>query len=331
MIVVCPNCAAHYGIARDTFGQNARIVRCSACDFEWEAAPGDVEASDVDQAAEASPVDDGEQGAITPDIDESRFGEGLGDTTFDEMRPAELEQTVAAVEPVAPAWKGGISPAAGELSDREERGFDDERANEPDLAIEEAVEFSDLDVDSAAMSEPIDIAAEVEDDSSLPVRDADDSVPAQPKRPKRRLLMATGGAAALALSLGILVAAEGPIIRAFPGAAGVYSLFGLAPAPPGAGLDIRDVSSSREWSGSEDVLIVAGTVANVATGPRGLPPLRVTLFDGDRSEIQAVVVQPAKPTLAEGESVPFMARIPSPAVSARRVVVSFQLSAAEHG
>src|SRR5574338_1111771 len=56
MIVVCPGCTAHYGIDREAFGLNARLVRCSACDYEWEAAPGELEASDLDAAAARLPA-----------------------------------------------------------------------------------------------------------------------------------------------------------------------------------------------------------------------------------------------------------------------------------
>jgi predicted Zn finger-like uncharacterized protein len=323
MIVVCPGCAAHYGIDREAFGLNARIVRCSACDYEWEAAVAEFEPADLDQASGLL-AETAEGGAVSrPTDDVGHQEDASGDTLFDQVvgAPADAPRSPAAAELEERAWQDTVFPDGGLRSDAPGSNMGGERDTEPDFAPE-AVVFSEPGDDSSAASG----AASAEEPPPSP-----DAGYGSPARRRGRLLMAAGGAVALVLAMGVLVVAQGPISSALPGAAAIYSTFGLAPAPLGAGLDIRDVSSSREWSGTADVLVVAGTVANVATGTRGLPALRVTLFDADRSEIQTVVVQPVKTTLAEGESVPFVARIPNPAVAARRVVVSFQIPSAEHG
>ena len=326
MIVVCPSCAAYYGVDREAFGLYARVVRCSACDHEWEAVPGDYEPADVNPAAElrGDRLDEGPVAAGLFDGAPAR--EDASDTSYDQDLgvPTEVTQRPAADGSEEGSWQNATIPDAGLRADDLQADAGGERVSEPDSAPQEAIVFLESDNESSLTSE----AAIASEDRPPPPADAGDPAPS-PSR--RRLFMATGGAAALLVSLVVLIAAERPIIRAWPGAAAVYSIFGLAPAPPGAGLDIQDVSSSREWSGTEDVLIVAGIVANVAAGPRELPPLRVTLFDADQSEVQAVVVQPVKATLVEGERVPFVARIPNPGMAARRVVVSFQLPAAGHG
>jgi predicted Zn finger-like uncharacterized protein len=323
MIVVCPSCAAYYGVDREAFGLYARVVRCSACGHEWEAIPGDYEPADLKRTGElrADRLDEGPvaaglfDGAPTrEDASDTSYDQGLGVPTEATQRPAD--------ESEEGSWQN-TTPDAGLRPDDLQSDAGGERISEQDPGPQEAIAFSESENETLLTSEAA-IAAE---DRPPPPAAVDDPAP-PPSR--HRLFMAAGAAAALLVCLVVLIAAERPITRAWPGAAAVYSLFGLAPAPPGAGLDIRDVSSSREWSGSEDVLIVAGTVANVAAGPRELPPLRVTLFDADRSEVQAVVVQPVKATLLEGESVPFVARIPHPAMAARRVVVSFQPPSAGH-
>ncbi len=322
MIVVCPSCAAHYAIDRDEFGPSARTVRCSACHHEWEAVPDEYGAAEGDPAISASLSDRAEEEAVA----------GLSDApsqadVSDDISP---DQVVAAAGPTQQL--SGDQPADDALEDQiiiPDGGMPPdpgERLAEPDPSPQETLAFSEPEAGPPLMGET---ATAVHDSQFPPPHAADfgdyDDASVPPGRRLRFLVIAAGSAAALVLFLVVLIAAERPIIRALPGAAAAYSVFGLAPAPPGAGLDIRDVSSSREWSGTEDVLIVAGTVANVATGPRGLPPLRVTLFDTDHAEVQAVLVQPVKATLAEGESVPFVARIANPAIAARRAVVSFQL------
>ena len=326
MIVVCPSCAAYYGVDREAFGLYARAVRCSACDHEWEAVPGDYEAADISRTAELR-ADRPDEGPVAAGLlDGAPAREDASDTSYDQDLdvPTEATQRPAAVESEEGSWENTAIPDPGLRAGDPQSDAAGELVREPDTGPQEAVAFSEWENESLLTSE----AAVVAEDRPPPPADASD--PAPPTA-RHRLFMAAGAAAALLVCLVVLIAAERPITRAWPGAAAVYSLFGLAPAPPGAGLDIRDVSSSREWSGSEDVLIVAGTVANVAAGPRELPPLRVTLFDADRSEVQAVVVQPVKETLVEGESVPFVARIPHPAMTARRAVVTFQPPSAGHG
>jgi hypothetical protein len=127
----------------------------------------------------------------------------------------------------------------------------------------------------------------------------------------------------LLVSVGLLAASRGLILAAFPGAAGFYSAVGLAPGENFAeGLEIRGVNSIRSWSDGEQILTVAGDLANVAEQPRNLPMVRVVLVDGSDAEVQEVVVVPPKETLPGGETVRFEARISNPADTAERIKVS---------
>ncbi|HSO42088.1 MAG TPA: zinc-ribbon domain-containing protein [Rhodospirillales bacterium] len=140
----------------------------------------------------------------------------------------------------------------------------------------------------------------------------------------RTVVLAAGAVAAtLLVSVGLLAASRGLVMAAFPGAAGFYSAVGLAPADTFAsGLEIRDVSSTRSWSDGEQILTVAGDLANVARQPRSLPMVRVVLVDGSDAEVQEVVVLPPGETLPVGESIRFEARISNPADTAERIKVS---------
>ena len=97
----------------------------------------------------------------------------------------------------------------------------------------------------------------------------------------------------------------------------------------GEGLEFRDVSSSREWSGAEEVLVIQGVVANVLKDPATLLPVRVALYDSDDHEVQAVTVPSDQNRIKPGESVRFEARIANPSLSAQRIRVSFSTPGTE--
>lgn len=161
-----------------------------------------------------------------------------------------------------------------------------------------------------------------------PPPDGDAAEAAKPRppllrRPGTAVLAAGAVAVTLLVSVGLLAATRGLVMAAFPGAAGFYSAVGLAPADTFAeGLEIRGVSSVRSWSDGEQVLTVAGDLANVARQPRSLPMVRVVLVDGSDAEVQEVVVLPPGETLPVGESIRFEARISNPADTAERIKVS---------
>jgi predicted Zn finger-like uncharacterized protein len=173
-------------------------------------------------------------------------------------------------------------------------------------------------------------ASEDETDAPPPASDNDTAEATSP--PRRGPLLRRHGAAVLAagavaatllVSVGLLAATRGLVLAAFPGAAGFYSAVGLAPADSFAeGLEIRGVSSTRSWSDGEQILTVAGDLANVAEQPRSLPMVRVVLVDGSDAEVQEVVVVPPGETLPVGESIRFEARISNPADTAQRIKVS---------
>ena len=113
------------------------------------------------------------------------------------------------------------------------------------------------------------------------------------------------------------------IVDLWPGAADIYSMASLGGEELGAGLDIRDVKSSREVEGGIDVLIVRGVVANVTEEDRMVPMIRVALYDGDGVEVQYVIAPPLKNRLQPGATIGFSAKLPEPSALARRLEVTF--------
>lgn len=141
---------------------------------------------------------------------------------------------------------------------------------------------------------------------------------------RKRLLVGGIAAAATLCALGALaIALREPIVGILPGAAGVYTAVGLVPDPIGDGLEIREVVSTRDREGGDDVLTIRGVVANVATGIQPLPPLRVSLWNASDEEVQFVTVSHGSGRLAPGESVTFEARIVEPRPEARILRVGF--------
>jgi hypothetical protein len=149
----------------------------------------------------------------------------------------------------------------------------------------------------------------------------------QPAQSSKR--RASGGViAALAVGaalivVAVLILARDPIVAAVPGAAKIYGMVGLAGEELGAGLDIRDVSSTREPTGESETLVIEGVIANTSNGPRNVPLVRVALFDADNEELQFVTISPDQLALPPGETVDFTARLENPAATARRIKVTF--------
>jgi predicted Zn finger-like uncharacterized protein len=112
------------------------------------------------------------------------------------------------------------------------------------------------------------------------------------------------------------------IVALWPQAAQYYDLVGLKTQPLGAGLDIANVTSTRNADG----LIVEGDITNKLGVPRTVPRLRVVLRDANRHELIFKIVDPPRERLLPGETSHFVVGFlpaPDPAVG---VVVTFSAS-----
>jgi hypothetical protein len=130
-------------------------------------------------------------------------------------------------------------------------------------------------------------------------------------------------AASLILLLG-LGAARDALIHAWPRAARLYRLVGLAGEPPGAGLAFRQVSSARHEENGTPTLVVEGEVANVSATARPVPDLVVLLEDGEGRAVQRWTVEPPRRELAPGGAATFRATLPAPSDAAARIVVTVE-------
>ena len=109
------------------------------------------------------------------------------------------------------------------------------------------------------------------------------------------------------------------VVAVWPPAARFYELAGLKIQPLGAGLDITNVSSTRNADG----LIVEGDITNRIGLPRTVPHLRVALRDANQHELVFKIVDPPRDRLLPGETSHFVVGfLPAPD-AAIGVVVTF--------
>jgi len=99
------------------------------------------------------------------------------------------------------------------------------------------------------------------------------------------------------------------IVALWPPAAQIYDLVGLKLLPLGVGLDITNITSTRNADG----LVVEGDISNKTGAPLAVPHLRVALRDVDKKELIFKVVDPPRERLLPGETSHFVvAFLPAP-------------------
>jgi predicted Zn finger-like uncharacterized protein len=109
------------------------------------------------------------------------------------------------------------------------------------------------------------------------------------------------------------------IIARWPVVARYYDLIGLKTEPLGAGLDIGNVTSTR----NPDGLIVEGDITNKTGVPHSVPHLRVALRDGSQKELVFKIIDPPRERLLPGETSHFVVGfLPAPDAAAG-VLVTF--------
>jgi predicted Zn finger-like uncharacterized protein len=122
-----------------------------------------------------------------------------------------------------------------------------------------------------------------------------------PPAPRRRHGAGLGWVFVLLLfvvALGVAYFGRDEIIAKWPLAARGYSLVGLAPDAPGAGLETKNVVLTRNVDG----VIVEGDITNKTGIPRPVPQLRVVLRDASEKDVAVKIVDPPKPRLLPGET-----------------------------
>jgi hypothetical protein len=89
------------------------------------------------------------------------------------------------------------------------------------------------------------------------------------------------------------------------------------------GLDFENVTVKREQQEGLDVLVVEGSILNVAGRPQEVPRIRVALRNQTHGEVYAWTTLPTRAVLGPRESLPFRARLASPPRETHEILVRF--------
>jgi predicted Zn finger-like uncharacterized protein len=119
------------------------------------------------------------------------------------------------------------------------------------------------------------------------------------------------------------VAGRDRIVKAWPPAARLYTQLGMPVEAPGSGLELRNITYSRETDGDATVLVVAGQVANVSKEPKDVPLLQGMLHDAHDKEVQQWNFPAKDNKLAPGAVTSFETRLRSPPADATGLVIGF--------
>ena len=141
-------------------------------------------------------------------------------------------------------------------------------------------------------------------------------LPAAARRRRARVatLVLTLAVAAVVL---IGVFGRNRIMTLFPASVPVYETLHLA-GSPGAGLEVT-VKPTR----TSDSLVITGDIVNSAGETRRIPRLRVTLRDGNKTDLDSKVIDPPVMTLPPGAIAHFNTTFEHPSITATGVAVTF--------
>jgi predicted Zn finger-like uncharacterized protein len=322
MLIACPNCQTSYDVSAASLGAEGRSVRCVRCREIWFAtAPAVVEtpAGEGDGIVSAAVASAQYQRRAAPGIgqpdpdpaidDPAGQGDDDGDDDF-------------SVDPNLAARAAGRSAAA----------FDDPF---PDDAGARAVAMDGADAFGAHESPPLAPAGDdtapatldavathqpAEDIESFAARRARRVARLKRKRGIHRPSLATIMLSLFAANVALL-GWRSDVVRVMPQTA---SLFGAIGLPVNLrGLAITDVTTTKEVHDGVTVLLVQGTIANIARQPRDVPRIRLAMRNAAGAEVYTWTSLPAQAILAPGDAEPFQTRLASPPADSQAVVVRF--------
>jgi predicted Zn finger-like uncharacterized protein len=143
----------------------------------------------------------------------------------------------------------------------------------------------------------------------------------------RRPVRSSGRSGGWVIVLGLIVVVAGLVLVAYLGRDSIVALW-PATAPvyrtlqltgqTGAGLEVTATPKR-----TPDTLVIDGSIVNSAGQPRRVPRLRVTLRDGNKSNLESKVIDPPVDRLAPGASARFNTTFEHPSIAATEVAVTF--------
>lgn len=174
----------------------------------------------------------------------------------------------------------------------------------------------------ADMPKPVDV--EPAPDSVRPIPPGS-NLPAFPQPQRTRPVEAIGWMVFLVVLIGGgigLILGRNDVVALWPPAVKLYDMVGLSLERPGAGLELRDVTSARREDGPP-VIVVEGTVANVSSKPREVPRLKAVARSAANQDLKNWTFTPSVPVLMPGETVNFKAELPDPPRGGANLEIAF--------
>lgn len=293
MILRCPNCGARFRVPADALGPSGRRVRCSRCQHEWDATVNDL-------APEPAPKK--EKGRAR----KAAAGAAAKTKPVPPLRPAP--------SPPPPPAAAAPEPPPPPLPEPEPIA-----PPEPAPTTEAA---DDARLQAEAPAEPT--TSPFEEMLAKAVTPPARKPPA--KGPNLRRLLVAAGWVLLVVVVGGLAAAayeHRAVMNAFPGTKPVYAFLGFEIPPPGEGLRLTNVNSSRVTTDGVPALVIEGKVTNTSDGPRSVPAMRGSLRDAKDDELQSWMFKADTATLKPGESTSFKTEVRQPSPRATGLSISF--------
>jgi len=146
----------------------------------------------------------------------------------------------------------------------------------------------------------------------------------RPRHRRGRQLMLPVAPTIIAVELAAIFAIvvwRGEIVRAMPQTASLFRAIGL---PVNLrGLELADISVSKDEHDGVTVLIVDGTIENNTRSVIGVPRLRFALRSPAHAELVSWTAPPDKGSLGPGETLAFRSRLASPPHEGEDILVRF--------
>jgi predicted Zn finger-like uncharacterized protein len=328
MLVVCPNCATSYQVEPRALGPGGRTVRCARCKNLWFATMPRM----VPALATISDLDIIDNGPRIPPLDTAL---PLAEASAEwEESTAEDAEVAAWAEAAAQAGTEEITstPVSTAGIDLDRLGAEIE-AQQPDqadvdaLLAEVSAEMAVADAPSLVPSMAPDQLADSKAASGLGSGEDIETYAARralhdtAHRSRWPVLGFPAILIALLAATTILIGWRTEVVRVLPQTASLFATMGL---PVNLrGLAFENVQMTKEVQDGVTVLVVEGSIVNVADKTVAVPQLRLSVRNGGRNEIYAWTTQPTRAVLGPAETLPFRSRLASPPGEARDVLVRF--------
>lgn len=312
MIITCPNCQTSYQLAERAIGSAGRKVSCAQCQESWHATP-EPEPAKVRPKPKLVTEEKTQETPEDQPIPEDK------DKLFDAEGEAALD-------------------AEFEQAENESQGGDTEKqpkpvAEEPEKVAQSVADKSKAD-ESEAEAEGTSAEAEkadVYDTTKIGTGLKGKRRQAMQKRQvalRKKLPMGRirSNARFALLVLFVWLLGGGlffrtDIVRVAPDMAGFYAAIGL---PVNViGLEFENVETLRTMQNGVDVTLVTGHVRNIGGGQVQVPPIVVSILDGEGASLYSWSVTPLSRVLGPHEKLEFEARLNSAPENAANVKLAF--------